>query len=454
MKNKIICGDCLEVLKKIESETVDLIYLDPPFSSNKNYTGIWDKTKEELSFDDSHWDEGVKGYIKWLRERVDQCFRVLKPTGSLYLHCDWHASHYIKVMLDEFTKKYDSKFQNEIIWYYKGRGMQKNRFQRKHDIIFFYSKSKKFNFYGDNILVPLDPKHISRYNKTDKDGKKYALIKKKNSNSYSKIYLKDGIIPTDVWDIPFIHGKESIGYPTQKPEKLLERIIKAASNNGDIVLDPFCGCGTTLSVSAQLGRKFIGIDEIRMAIKVMDNRLREIRNWTESRYLSAKVDIRPFEWETIFPGGINNIKKYNWRNFQDWVCEKLGAIKGKRGPDGGIDGTTTTNVAIYDVIEKRLIALPPETLIQSKHFSKAKVGEPYLKKFESTIRQKNKIEGIMVSWEFAKTTKQYVSEAKERGISIYCVKAEWLHKQPTPTSPYADSYKVNRKKFRLDDYRI
>ena len=219
------------------------------------------------------------------------------------------------------------------------------------------------------------------------------------------------------------------------------------------MLDPFCGCGTTLSVAAQLGRKFIGIDESRMAVKVMNNRLKEIRNWTESKYLSEKVNIESFEWDVVLPGGINDIKKYEWRNFQDWVCEKFGAMKGKRGADGGIDGITPTSVAIYDSVEKRYIAPPPKTLIQSKHFGKTKIGEPHLKKFESTIRHNNKNEGIMVAWGFAKTAKQYVSEAKEKGISIYCVEAEWLYKQPTPKSPYADGYKVGRKKT-LTDYQM
>lgn len=500
MKNKIICGDCLEVLKKMESETVDLIYLDPPFSSNKNYTGIWDKTEEELSFDDSHWDMGVRGYIKWLQERIDQCFRVLKPTGSIYVHCDWHASHYIKVMMDDLVHKHGGNFRNEIVWQRThAHGGGTKGFSRIHDTIFFYTKSNKFTLNRQH--VPYSEKYIENFFKyKDEDGRRYRLVIASGSGetksdyewkgkcppkgrhwAYKKETMKKlekegrivysskgtpsikqyideklGTLVTDMWsDIEVIHSqaRERLGYPTQKPEKLLERIIKASSKRGDIVLDPFCGCGTTLSVAAQLGRKFIGIDESRMAVKVMNNRLKEIRNWTESKYLSEKVNIESFEWDVVLPGGINDIKKYEWRNFQDWVCEKFGAMKGKRGADGGIDGITPTSVAIYDSVEKRYIAPPPKTLIQSKHFGKTKIGEPHLKKFESTIRHNNKNEGIMVAWGFAKTAKQYVSEAKEKGISIYCVEAEWLYKQPTPKSPYADGYKVGRKKT-LTDYQM
>ena len=149
-------------------------------------------------------------------------------------------------------------FQNEIVWHYRGRGMQSRRFQRKHDTIFYYSKNTPcFNI--QEILTPLDPKHISRYNKVDEDGKPYALIKNRAGN-YSKIYRKNGIVPDDVWDIPFIHGKEATGYPTQKPLALLERIILASSNEGDLVLDPFCGCGTAIVAAQGLGRQWLGID--------------------------------------------------------------------------------------------------------------------------------------------------------------------------------------------------
>ena len=256
--NKIYCGDNLEIMREMESESVDLVYLDPPFFTQRDWN----------EFDDRF--DNIDHYVEWMVERLTEMYRILKSTGSIYLHIDYHAVHYLKVEMDKIYGI--NNFQNEIIWHYKGRGMQKHRYQRKHDTLLFYSKSKNFTFNSNNILVPYDPKHVCRYNNIDCDGKRYANIKNKNGK-YSKIYLKSGLIPDDVWEMPFIHGTEYLDYPTQKPEVLLERIIKASSNKNDIILDPFCGSGTSIAVAKKFGRKYIGIDISPIAHELSEKRI-------------------------------------------------------------------------------------------------------------------------------------------------------------------------------------
>ena len=251
MKNKLICGDNLDALKTIGDENIDLIYIDPPFNSEKDYELYNDK-----------WNT-MENYIAWMRPRVEELCRVLKPTGSFYLHCDWHAGHYLKIMLDDIFGY--RNFQNEIIWYYRRWTNISSRFQRMHDIIFFYAKHRKFKF--NCLYQPFSEKTIHR--EISVDGV---------TNLKEKRDIDKGIVMHDVWDIPYIHSqsKERLGYPTQKPEALLERIIKASSNKGDIVLDAFCGCGTTLVVAQKLKREWIGIDISPTAVKLAKARLKEV----------------------------------------------------------------------------------------------------------------------------------------------------------------------------------
>ena len=436
--NRIICGDCLDVMKTIEPESIDLIYMDPPFSSNQDYTDIWKQTGEEIGFEDT-WEAGVKGYIKYMRPRIKECYYLLKPTGSIYVHCDWHAVHYINIMMDDKNMFGYNNFQNEIIWHYGARATQRNTgFPKKHDTILVYNKSNKYTY--NPILKPYKDQDFKRYNKEDEKGR-YALIKRRRTNGeiyYGKCYIKEGVPMTDVWDIPTMSStsSERLGYPTQKPEALLEHIIKSSSNEGDIVLDPFCGCGTTVAVSARLNRRFIGIDISRLSIKVMENRLKKLRKDTS---------IPLFEFETIMPNTLEAIKKYDWRNFQDWVCEKLGAYKGKRGKDKGVDGITFhEHTVIPDLVRKKKVIVPEGTIIQTKHFEKGTIGEPHLKKFESTLRHHKKDVGIMVGWNFAKTALIYSLEAEELGIAIYLLDARELYKMETLEGPYKDKYKVER----------
>lgn len=299
----LYCGDNLEILRKhIPDGSVDLIYLDPPFCTNRDYSmapeadgtpageGIkafsdtwrWGETaactlEEIKSGSPSELGRLLEGittlagplaaYLVMMTPRLLETKRVLKDTGSIYLHCNPAASHYLKLLMDMIFGP--ENFRNEIIWSYKGGGRSQKYFARKHDTIFFYTGSDRWTFNHEDILV----ERTNRTYFTDKDGKRYWLKYGK------KYYLKhDGKVPEDWWaDIEPLHGpyKERLGYPTQKPLSLLERIIKASSNEGDIILDPFCGCGTALAAARKLNRRWIGIDSNPDALRVTAERLRD-----------------------------------------------------------------------------------------------------------------------------------------------------------------------------------
>ena len=242
----------------VPDESVDLIYLDPPFYTGHNFDTFMDKW---LSMDT---------YIRWLRMRLWECYRVLKPTGSIYVHLDWHAVHYVKVMMDEIFG-YDN-FRNDITWCYSRPSAPKQKqLSRCHDTILWYAKGDTWVFNGDDIRIPYAQSSLDRAGYGAKASKMAGGVGKD-----AKVELKKGgKLPEDWWNIPMLKGnsKERLGYPTQKPEALLERIIKVSSNPGDLVLDPFCGCGTALAVAQKLGRRWIGIDLSDEAITISQRRL-------------------------------------------------------------------------------------------------------------------------------------------------------------------------------------
>ena len=322
--NKLILGDNLEILKGMEDETVDLIYLDPPFFSNRNYEVIWGDAGEIRSFQD-RWSGGIEHYLAWLNERVKQMFRILKDTGSFYLHCDWHANAEIKVFI--LNKIFgENNFRNEIIWCYNGPANTSKVFPQKHDTIYRYSKSNDFTFNKDDILVPYDEATLKR--------RSYAETKKKGIQFQGKDmeeYLK-GRVPFDWWSGinsgGQISSKERIGYPTQKPEALLERIIKASSNEGDIVLDPFMGGGTTIAVADKLDRKWIGIDQSVQAVKVTELRLQKQQNILSK---SFSVQLYKYDYDTL--------RYANAFEFETWIIQRFGGTSNiKQRNDFGLDG--------------------------------------------------------------------------------------------------------------------
>jgi len=417
-KNQLYFGDNLEILRQhIPVDSVDLIYLDPPFNSNATYNMLFKEPSGEQSaaqiaaFEDTWiwgpqsevaFDEAVMAgppnlaellkalrqvlgpsnmlaYLSMMAVRLVEMHRVLKPTGSLFLHCDPTASHYIKLVLDNiFSPK---NFRNEIIWERsQPKGHAKLRFSRCHDTIFFYSKSEKSLFnpqYAEH-----DPAYLERFYRyvEPETGRRYTLDnllnphKERPNLTYEfppgsgtvrvwrwtqermmeawkegrvviaeggvaryKRYLDEmsGTSIKDLWcDIEHLHGssREYLGYQTQKPEALLERIIRAGSNEGNVVLDPFCGCGTAVAVAERLKRRWIGIDVTYLAIDLIRKRLQD----------SFKNELAPYE-EIGIPRDLPSAErlfKLNPFQFECWALAALGArsAREKRGADRGIDG--------------------------------------------------------------------------------------------------------------------
>ena len=278
-------GDNLPIMRGMNSESMDLIYLDPPFNSKANYAApIGSKAagaefKDTWTLDDVdvEWinliegkhpqlhrvvlaamTDGDKSYLVYMAARLLEMRRLLKPTGSIYLHCDPTMSHSLKLVMDAVFGK--GQFKNEIVWSYRRYTARSNRFQREHDILLFYGKGRpEFNViyepYGE-----LSGKRDSHY-KQDEAGRWYRWQKLRGKEPY-KIYLNEGRRTGDVWSMSHINAssKERVGYPTQKPLALLSRIVEASSNPDDMVLDPFCGCATACISAQSQNRHWVGID--------------------------------------------------------------------------------------------------------------------------------------------------------------------------------------------------
>lgn len=271
MINKVIEGDCLDELKNIKDSSVDVVYLDPPFFTQKKHTLRSRDNSKTYSFDDS-W-ESVDEYRRYIARRLMECRRVLKSTGSIFLHCDKTASHHLRIALDEVFGAVN--FQSEIIWSYRRWSNSKKGLLNSHQVIFFYSKTPDFKFnqtysaYSPTTNID----QIFQKRARDENGKtKYKIAA---TGDTELIDDKSGVPLSDVWEIPYLNpkAKERVGYPTQKPILLLEQIIKLASDEGDIILDPFCGSGTTLVAAKLLGRQYIGIDASKEAVSLTNERL-------------------------------------------------------------------------------------------------------------------------------------------------------------------------------------
>lgn len=282
MNGELHVGDCLDVLGGLPDGCAHLIYLDPPFNTNsrqiarkRGVTGAGG-----LAYDDAFGSPA--DYIAYMRPRVEALRRVLASHGSLFFHCDWRMGHHVRLMLDEVfcvtgegniarsgrAKRGSGLFVNEIIWHYGlGASKARRRLLTKHDVIFWYANGPHYTFH----LIREDPTPamLAKYRHRDEQGRRYML-------SYGRRYYLQGGKPLDdVWDIPAIAptSRERVGYPTQKPLALLQRILRLASNEGDIVLDPFCGSGTTLIAAQALRRRWIGIDVNPEAIALARARL-------------------------------------------------------------------------------------------------------------------------------------------------------------------------------------
>jgi len=415
-ENFLYYGDNLDVLRRhIKDETIDLIYLDPPFNSDQDYNILFaerngSKAAAQIkAFDDTwHWDkasaaayEGVvetgtqrvaqamrafrtflgendmMAYLAMMAPRVVEMHRVLKTTGSIYLHCDPTATHYLKMLMDAVFGI--QNFRNEIIW---KRTDAKGNVQKKygwiHDRLLFYTKTSVWTW--NQQYIPYDKEYIEQfYNKIDKSGRRYQAtdltapmvraskgqvyswkgytpppsrcfvynkekmtqLEKEGKIEYTKAgcprYIRyfdemEGNKCPDIWtDIKIAQKNERLGYPTQKPEALLERIIKANSNEGDLVLDPFCGCGTAIAVAQRLDRRWIGIDITHLAVALMKHRLHDM--------FGDKVQYKVVGEPVSLPDA-RALAEYDPYQFQWWALGLVGArpIEQKKGADRGIDG--------------------------------------------------------------------------------------------------------------------
>lgn len=414
--NTLFYGDCLDILKNrdqsgdryIKDESVDLIYLDPPFNSDRVYNVIFKEPNGRAAasqikgFDDTWtWNDNVAeeyedikeaggkvaetlvglemilgfcnmfAYLVMMASRLVEMRRVLKSTGSIYLHCDQTAGHYIKVLMDAVFG--GDNFGNDIIWSYTKVGGTKKKFMKSHDMIFRYTKGKKFVFNMDDVREPYSDSIIKSLKKDD-GGLYYTrgLGTDKNMNRIKKTYVHpNGRVPGDVWVIPWtLGGKERLGYPTQKPEALLERIIKVSSNPGDVVLDPFSGCGSCVSVAQRLDRKWIGIDITHIAITIMKHRLGPDADYQVIGEPASLEDAQQLAKEDPF-------------QFQLWA---LGLVKArpeggmKKGKDQGIDGKyffetpTKTETIIYSVKAGRVLPRDVRDLNGTVNANKAAIG--------------------------------------------------------------------------------
>lgn len=401
-ENTLFYGDCLRIMSEIlPTGSVDLIYLDPPFNSKKNYnmnTGgqaqitvfsdTWKWTNQQV--DDLNFiagqdvalrkaidhlidyvsevmgeKSGLRAYLVYMAARLLACRNVLKETGSIYLHCDPTAGHYLKILMDAVFKA--RNFRNDIIWAYKSRPQSKKYFGRKHDNLLFYAKSEDHcGFNWEDVARPLSASTISKYRSTDENGRKYRLQGRGITGSpirsakdvnpqweidHPELVVRDyldekvGVAREDWWvDIDQLNqnADERRGLDTQKPIDLLKRIILASSNADELVLDPFCGCGTAVEAAQELGRRWIGIDVEPLSVDEMANRLREncgidpmIRgipyNFDQARRLASTA---PFEFERwalrLIPGAKPNLRQVDDKGLDGQAYIDLSDEKGKQ----------------------------------------------------------------------------------------------------------------------------
>ena len=448
----LFAADCLDALNDAEAlpdSSIDLIYLDPPFNSNSKYNlpfkgkdkthkpveafvDIWKWSDQDAeTLDDLNRDprtrplativqfaleiESTRGrrgggnsslgsYLLNMALRLRAMRRVLKDTGSIYLHCDPTCGHYLKLLLDALFGQVN--FRNEVVWHYGKMSNPAKKFPANHDTIFRYTMSSKFTF---NLIKGEESEYRNRYKrflsgnqvlygsvKHKKDRLVLGRIKKRQKDLGRRLRDDDVLfdfdveykVQSDVIYVPIIKGnaRERLGYPTQKPLALLERIIKASSNEGDTVLDPFCGCGTTVHAAESLGRKWIGIDISKFSTGLIRDRI--LHNF---KYLNADdIEMRGT------PDSLDearNLARANPFEFEKWVCGYIGAEgmfrePGERGADGGVDGV----LKFYPVREGKKVK-PEYAIVQVKG---GRVSPDNVKALHETVRRYEATAGVMV----------------------------------------------------------
>lgn len=484
-KNQLFCGDNLEVLRDfVGSDSIDLIYLDPPFKSNQDYNLLFkDKSGEKsssqiLAFEDTwEWNQEAQknlfsivergghvgevmalfrahlgetdmlAYLAMMAPRLVELHRVLKPSGSLYLHCDSTAAHYLKVLLDAVFG--GPNFAGEIVWRRTASHMTSRKWPRLHDTLLHYAKDIRlvsFNpqrmaadsgwvereyrhndergrYMVDNLTGAgttkgpsgqpwrgVDPAKIGagrhwRYSpetleKLDADGRIYWPTRGKYPKLKQYLHESKGAAVGDVWTDIQVIGRtaaERLGYPTQKPQALLERIIEASSKPGDLVLDPFCGCGTAVEAAQKLGRKWIGIDITIHAMRVI--RAERLSKFGESFTGSYQVIYRPCDM-----GAAETFAAEQPFNFQDWAVEKLGGIPTKaRSGDRGIDGKLYFQDEPGGSLRQVLVSVKG-----------GKLKSPFVRELQGTVARERATMGILLTLE--EPSRQMKRDAASSGV--------------------------------------
>lgn len=442
----ISCGDNLEKLAGLPDVCVDLVYIDPPFNSNRDYEVFWGETKEKRRFEDTHGS--TEAYIDYMRPRCVEMARVLKPSGTLYYHCDDHASHYVKVMLDQVFG--ENNFLNEVIWKRTTARSDARRWNQMHDTLLVYTGG--FAHTWNPVYEEYSDQYVKeKYANVDVvDGRRFTLSDMTSPNPrpnmmydwkgytsppkgwrYSKETMAkldaDGRIwyPSDhtkrprlkryldempgipmgsVWtDIAPLNSQalERTGYPTQKPVTLLDRIIRASSNEGDVVLDAFCGCGTALVTAQNLKRQWIGIDISPTACRVMAKRLRDECGLEEDERLwkiGRGFIVRDLPWS------MEKLRKIPPFEFENWAVIALGGIKNKtQVGDMGIDGRIYPMSALpagkKKMAKAQLDFMDTWYPVQVKQ--KDKVGRPDIDQFEAMMVREDRTKGFYVSFDYS-----------------------------------------------------
>lgn len=442
MENQLFYGDNLDVLRRhIKDESVDLCYIDPPFNSKRNYNQIYnnigkeDQAQAQAFIDTWTWDDyanqglaeilenyqgkftsqsidliagltkvlskgSLLAYLVHMTLRIVEIHRVLKPTGSFYLHCDPTASHYLKLVLDAIFCTKGGDFRNEIVWCYRKWSVNQKQFVSNHDILLFYTKSSK-NIFNTQYL-PLSEGTVKRW----KGKKQQAVFDETGKRLASNLSEESQGVPMfDWWEISVINpaAKERLGYPTQKPEALLERIIKVSSNEGDVVLDAYCGCGTTVAVSQRLKRQWIGIDITYQSISLILKRLED--SFGKGVLEQLKLNGIPKDMEAAV--ALANKKDDRTRKeFEKWAVltytNNRATINAKKGADRGIDG-----IAYFQGDKDE-----PEKIIVQVKSGKVQSGD--IRDLQGTITLEQAALGIFIS--LKEPTKDMIKTAKSAGI--------------------------------------
>lgn len=436
--------DNLDRLAELPSDSIDLVYLDPPFFSNRFYEVVWGDEAEVRSFED-RWSGGINNYVEWMRDRVVELHRLLKPTGSMYLHCDPHASHYLKVMLDSVFG--EGQFLNEVIWKRTGAHSSSRRYGPVHDVILYYGNGDTPTW--NQQYTPHSEEYLrSKYSYEDSDGRRFQPItltppgvrngetgkpwrgidptqrgyhwrfppsKLEKLDEEGHIYwpakaggiprlkrylddvIEQGVALQDVWtDIAPLNSqaKERLGYPTQKPESLLDRIVASSSNPGDVVLDPFCGCGTSVAVAQKLDRRWIGIDISATALGIMKRRM-------------LKLGVDPAIVNA--PETKADLKELSPFEFQNWVIDAMnGSHSPRKVGDMGIDGFS-------------FLTRDPIQVKQSE-----RVGRPVIDAFQTALRRHGSDTGYVVGFSFSRGAVEEVARARSEGLAINLIRVSEL----------------------------